>query len=233
VAKLEKSGRLILKGEKPRTDEAKKALGDKIIFSPDAVHPYTDTGHQLYLEAIVRSLPAIQAAGQPGPHPLGEPFVSDNYEKASIVPLSRAHLSPGWSKLPATNHLARSFHNRLPELWQATPGETLTFRFRGTAAGVYDLVGPDCGQLTATVDDLKPVSIARFDAFCTYHRLSKFMAAENLTNALHTVKLEVSTEALDKLKILSLRNEKMDNPKRFDGTNWYAGSLLLIGDLAD
>jgi hypothetical protein len=233
VAKLEKTGRLILKGEKPRTDEAKMALGDRIIFSPDAVHPYPDTGHQLYLEAIVRSLPAIQAAGKPGPHSLGEPFVSDNYEKASIVPLSRAHLSPGWTKLPATNHLARSFQNRLPELWQATPGETLTFRFRGTAVGVYDLVGPDCGQLTATVDDLKPVSIARFDAFCTYHRLAKFMAAENLANDLHTVKIEVSAEALDKQTILAQRNEKMDNSKRFDGTNWYAGSLLLIGDLVD
>jgi lysophospholipase L1-like esterase len=233
VAKLEKTGRLIFQGEKPRTDEAKKEPGDKIIFSPDSVHPYPDTGHQLYLEAIVRSLPAIQAAGKPGPRSLGEPFVSDNYEKASMVPLARAHLSPGWSKLPATNNLAKSFQDRLPELWKAPPGATLTFRFRGTAAGVYDLLGPDCGKLAVTVDDLKPVSIARFDSFCTYRRLGKFMAAEALANDLHTVKIEVSAEALDKLKILSQRNEKMDNPKRFDGTNWYAGSLLLIGDLVD
>ena len=233
VAKLEKSGRLIFKGELPKTEEAKRELGDKIIFSPDAVHPYPETGHQLYLEAIVRSLPAIQAAGKPGPHSLGEPFVSDNYERASIVPLARAHLSPGWTRLPATNNLAKSFQNRLPALWQASPGETLTFRFRGTAAGVYDLLGPDCGKLTVTVDGLKPVGVARFDSFCTYHRLGKFMAAENLTNDLHTVKVEVSAEALDKLKILSQRNEKMDDPKRFDGTNWYAGSLLLIGDLVD
>jgi lysophospholipase L1-like esterase len=233
VARLEKSGRLIFKGEMPKTDEARKELGDRIIFSSDAVHPYTDTGHQLYLEAIVRSLPAIQAAGRPGPHSLGEPFVSDNYEKASIAPLTRAHLSPGWSKLPATHNLAKSFHDRLPQLWQATPGATLTFRFRGTAAGVYDLLGPDCGKLTATVDDLEPVGIARFDSFCTYHRLGKFMAAETLADELHTVKIEVSAEALDKLKILSQRNEKLDNPKRFDGANWYAGSLLLIGDLVD
>jgi hypothetical protein len=43
----------------------------------------------------------------------------------------------------------------------------------------------------------------------------------------------VSAEALDKLKILSQRNEKMDSPERSDGTKWYAGSLLLIGDLVD
>src|SRR5229473_1846920 len=55
VARLEKAGKLIFKGEKPKTDAQKAALGDKILFSPDAVHPYTDTGHQLYLEAVVRS----------------------------------------------------------------------------------------------------------------------------------------------------------------------------------
>jgi hypothetical protein len=54
---------------------------------------------------------------------------------------------------------------------------------------------------------------------------------ETLTHDLHTVRIEVSSEALDKLNILSQRNEKMDDPKRFDCTNWYAGSLLLIGDL--
>jgi hypothetical protein len=118
-------------------------------------------------------------------------------------------------------------------LWQAQPGETLTYRFRGTAAGVFDLFGPDCGKSTVTVHDLKPVSIARFDSFCTYHRLGSFVAAENLANDLHAVKIEASAEALDKLKILSQRNEKMDNPKRFDDTNYYAGSLLLIGDLVD
>jgi hypothetical protein len=56
---------------------------------------------------------------------------------------------------------------------------------------------------------------------------------ETLTHDLHTVRIEVSAKALGKLNILSQRNEKTDNPKRFDGTNWHAGSLLLIGDLVD
>ncbi|UCD50194.1 MAG: SGNH/GDSL hydrolase family protein, partial [Phycisphaerales bacterium] len=60
VARLEKEGRLIFKGPRPKTDEEKAALGDKILFSPDGVHPYIDTGHQLYLEAIVRSIARIR-----------------------------------------------------------------------------------------------------------------------------------------------------------------------------
>src|SRR6185295_12521558 len=56
VARLEKAGKLIFKGEKPKTEAERAALGDKILFSPDAVHPYTDTGHQIYMEAVVRSM---------------------------------------------------------------------------------------------------------------------------------------------------------------------------------
>ena len=96
VARLEKEGKLIFQGPNPATEQEKAALGDKILFSPDAVHPYTDTGHQLYLDAVVRSMARIRDAGKPGPHPLGDPFVPDNWEKAKMIPLSRARLSEGW-----------------------------------------------------------------------------------------------------------------------------------------
>src|SRR6266404_4978362 len=108
---------LVFKGEKPKTETEKAALGDKILFSPDAVHPYTDTGHQLYLEAVVRSLARIEKAGTPGSHALPTPFVADNWEAAEMIPLSQAKLSPGWRRLHGpTNSLARSFGNRLPEV---------------------------------------------------------------------------------------------------------------------
>ena len=233
VARLEKAGKLVFKGPKPKTEEEKAALADKVLFSPDAVHPYTDSGHQLYLEAIVRSMKPIAAAGKPGPHTLGPALVADNWEEAQIVPLSRIKPGAGWQKLdPATHRLARSFGNRLPELWQADqPGTVLDFKFRGTAAGVYDLLGPDCGQVVVTLDNRKPEIRPRFDSFCTYHRLATLMAGSELTNAVHSVRIEVHLDQPDKAKILSQRQEKMDDPKRFDGRAWYAGALLLIGSL--
>ena len=130
--------------------------------------------------------------------------------------------------------MARSFGKRLPELWKANqPGETLEFKFRGTSAGIYDLVGPDCGQVIVTLDDKAPVIQPRFDAYCTYHRLATMMIGSNLSNAVHTVRLELHPDQPDKAKILSQRSEKMDNPKRFDDRAWYAGALMLIGDLAE
>jgi hypothetical protein len=235
VARLEKAGQLVFKGAKPATAAEKAALGNKILFSPDAVHPYEDSGHQLYLEAIARSMPKIQAAGRAGPHELGAPFVADNWEAAKLVSFARAKRSAGWEKLnPATNTLARNFSQRMPELWRATqPGASLEFKFRGTAAGIYDLLGPDCGQVIVTLDDRPPVVRPRFDAYCTYHRLATLAIGSGLPDTVHSVKIEIHPEEPDKATILSRLNNKMDNPKRFEGRAWYAGALMLIGELVE
>ena len=116
VARLEKAHKLIFQAAKPTTEAEKPALGGMILFSPDGVHPYTDSGHQLYLEAIARSVPLIEKAGEVGPHALVEPMVPDNWEAAKMLPLSRAKLSGQWQLLdPLTNSLAKAFGGRRPE----------------------------------------------------------------------------------------------------------------------
>ena len=86
-----------------------------------------------------------------------------------MIPLSQAKLGSGWRRLKAlTNWLAKSFGNRLPELWEANePGESVSFCFRGTTVRIYNLLGSDCGQLTIAVNDRPPVVRPRFDAYCT------------------------------------------------------------------
>ncbi len=46
----------------------------------------------------------------------------------------------------------------------------------------------------------------------------------------HTAEIRLIDEPLDKAAILSKRNEKIDDPARFAGLNWYAGAVLLVGD---
>jgi hypothetical protein len=235
VAKRAKDGKLVFKGARPKSDEEKAALKGKLLFSPDGVHPYTESGHELYLEVVLRSLPIIRGDRKPERHVLPKPLAADNYQKAKLVPLSKAHLSSGWQKLdPATNSIARVFQNRMPELWKANqPGETISFTFKGTTVGIYDLLGPDCGQVIVRMDEKAPVVRARFDSFSTYHRLAAFNLANGLPDRLHTVKLEIAPDQPDKSKILAQRQEKIDDPKRYDDTAWYAGSIMLIGDLVD
>lgn len=234
VARLSKEGKLILKAKKPTTDEEKAKLGDKMLFAPDGVHPYPETGHELYLQAILRSLPAIQAASEtPGAHELKAPFSADNYENAKMIPIERATLSSGFAKLDANDTLARRFGNRLPSLYRADQaGQTITFRFKGRSVAIYDLLAPDAGQIIVTLDGKAPVIRSRFDAFTTYARLGVLGIASDLPNAVHTVKLEIHKDQPDKVKILSTRNEKMDDPKRFDDTAFYPGAILLVGELA-
>lgn len=235
VARLEKEGKLVFKGPKPKTDEEKAELDDKILFSPDGVHPYTDTGHQLYLEAIVRSMAKIKGRGIPVPHLVGDPFVADNWEKAKMIPLSRAKLSDGWKKLnPETDNMAKRFGNRLPEVWEADkPGESIHFRMRGSVVRIYDLVGPNCGQVIVQIDDKPSFVRPRFDAYCTYHRLSCLTVGMGMEPTEHEITLTIHPDQPDKAKILSQRNQTIDDPKRFDGTTWYAGAILILGDFLD
>ena len=146
------------------------------------MHPYTDSGHELYLQAVVRSMARIRQVGKPGAHQLPDPFTPDNWEAAKMVSLTQAALSSGWKKLdPAQSDLAARFKNRMPEMFYTNePGDTLKIQFKGTGLRLYDLLGPDCGQIKVTLDDNPPVIRPRFDAYCTYHRLATLTLAENL-----------------------------------------------------
>ncbi len=233
VAKLAREGKLIWRGKLPKTDEEKAAVGDKFVFAPDSVHPHPETGHELYLAAITRSLGPIRAAsGKVGAHSLGAPLVADNYENAKLLPISQATLSAGFTKLdPATDSMAKTF-TRLKELQRAAqPGETITFKFKGTRAAIYDLVGPDCGQVIVTLDNNPPKIVPRFDAYCTYHRLATLMLGSELPDQEHTVKIEIHPDQPDKASILAKNKNVIDKPERFNGTAIYPGAILLLGDL--
>jgi hypothetical protein len=237
VARMQKAGKVVFRGPLPKTDSEKTALGDKIVFSGDGVHPYPETGHQLYLESIVRSMALIEGKGKPGRHPIPAPLDPANWEKAKMVPLSEVQLSGEWQRLdPGTNALAKRFQSRVPDLWKVNkPGATMSFRFRGTTAMVYDLLGPDCGQVSVQVDQAAPIARARFDSFSNYHRLGTLLVAEDLPQALHTVKVTLLPDQPDKLAILHQRQEnaaiKTLDPAIYNDTAWYAGAVLVLGDI--
>ena len=234
VARLEREGKLIFTANWPQTEAEKAALEGKILFSADGAHPYAQ-GHALYVQALARSIVKMKDVGRYGPHALPQPLFADNFEHVTLTPASKAHLSAGWRKLdPAKDPVAKEFSKELPEVWMAEkPGETITVRFRGTSLMVFDAVGPDCGQIIVTVDDGKPRIVPRFDAWCESHRVYCFTAAADLPEGLHTVKMEIDAKQPDKAAFLVERGVTMDDPKRYDGTRWYVGSLLITGDIME
>lgn len=233
IARLEKSGELIFKAERPdNIGEAKP-----IVFSTDGVHPHVETGHRLYTGAIARSWPSLLAVGaKPDPHRLGEPLRADHWEAARQVAITESMLKGGWRKLPADHPLAKRFSRNLPELRQATEaGASLEFSFRGISASVFDVVGPDGGMLSIRVNDGEAADRKRIDGYCTYHRMSKFPVVTGQEEGIHHVTITLTDEPLDKREILFERNrEKFDeDPSRYEPHTWYAGSLLIIGEIVE
>jgi hypothetical protein len=245
AVRLEREGKLVMKAPEAKVERvsgeelnkpsslAVNAEG-KIPFSLDGVHPYVDTGHRLYAEAVVRSLPVLQQAGRESrARHIPAPLDAGNYEHTVMLPLERAALSGPWTKLPSDEGLGRKFGTRMDAVWKAAPGAELSFKFRGTQAKIYDLVGPDCGKIQVTVDG-KTTVFPRFDAYCTYHRIATsalFSGGE--ADAVHEVKICVLADAVDKFSILFEKNrpDLQKAPAKYEGAFWYAGALFLVGDL--
>lgn len=231
VARLEKAGKLIFKAPKPKDFSAKP-----MVFSSDGVHPHVQTGHQLYVEAIARSWPKIEkASGKPMAHELGKPLRDDNWEQAKMVPIQPWMLRGEWKRLSADHRISKRFRRNMPELYQALkPGASLSFKFEGVTAGVFDILGPDGGQLRYQVDGMKRATRNRIDGYCTYHRMSKLNVASELEPGVHSVEITLMPAKLDKERILFERNrgDLKAKPEKYRDHTWYVSSIMLIGEIS-
>jgi lysophospholipase L1-like esterase len=229
VAESGREGRLVFKAEK---DDKSPQLAGKLIFSNDGVHPL-DAGHELYVQVIREAMPEIQKQSKARPHELKTPLRSDNWEKAKLVPVTEKMLQGNWRQLDRQQGLGKNFGNRLPVLWEGSkPGDKLQFRFTGTMAGLYDLMGPDAGQVVWTVDGRPGGPRPRFDRYCTYHRLASLRFVEGLEDQEHTVTVEIHPEQPDRSVVLDqVRHQPGFDPKKYQGTKVWIGCLMMIGDL--
>lgn len=231
VAKLAKEDKMIFSAPKPKEGEAPPA---KPVFSNDGVHPVVPFGHQYYLAAFTRSIPALRA-GKAAPHALPTPIDAANWEAACQVPLDQVKLSEGWAKLDSNKDgRAKSVAKRMPAVYVAKKaGENITFKFKGTNFGIYGLKGPDVGNFVVTVDDRKPLTVTFFDSYCadSRYRLKFWMYPGEIGAGEHTVKIELSPEPIDKMTILSKGAQPAKESEQHKLLNEYFGDVLLVGEL--
>ena len=230
IVELEKLGKLIFKSDTPLSDEV-------IQFSKDGVHPLT-RGHQIYTEVVADAIEQMQPTSQPINHAtqLKRPFVSGHWSDAKMVPLQPSMLTGNWKILPENAPLMKRFGGRMGQIWEADkPGSRLTFRFRGSQAALYDLLGPDGGQLLITIDGKQqPKPKLRFDSYCTYHRIATLKLAQNLDpQVIHTVTVEIHPDQPDRSPVaFRLKNpaQELQTPK-YQGTKIRIGKIMLRGEL--
>ncbi|MCY2975349.1 MAG: GDSL-type esterase/lipase family protein [Planctomycetota bacterium] len=229
VMAMESAGELIFKA--PKTSDL--ATSKPMVFSTDGVHPHAETGHKVYTETIARSWPAIRdASGDPMVHSLPKPIRDDNWELARQIPITQEMLRGQWEPLPKDHTLAKRFQKNMPVIFVAQkPGATLEYTFEGTSIAVFDILGPDGGQISVQLDEAAPVTVNRVDGYGTYHRMSKLNVGSDLPNKTHRVRIELNATSLPKREILFERNrDDFDKvPSKYSDHLWYASSLLIIG----
>lgn len=243
VAQMEKEGTLVMKTNAPMTrvsgDELNEAATlardefNRIIFSKDGIHPYPETGHVLYTEALIRSMEQMQGTAEETLHRLVAPIRKDNWEDAKRIALNSSMLSGPVELLSSSdNPVAKRFESRMPQLFMLTPGAELQFKFKGTKVAIYDLLGPDAAMLEITLDG-QATKKARMDGYCTYHRLSTLEIGKDLENEEHQITIKVLEDSFDKRNKLFERNRHdfEESPEKYLGHNWYAGFILIVGEI--
>lgn len=232
VVELQRAGKLVFKSDEPTE-------AGVIRFSQDGVHPLSE-GHRIYTQLVAEVVE--QMVEEPGPRDHGPKletaFVGDHWQAAKMVPVTASMLSGDWKELAPEAPLAKRFGDRMGTIWEATqPASRLTFKFRGSTARLYDLLGPDGGQVIITVDGQplgKPVP--RFDSYCTYHRIATLSVAEGLAaDQVHTVTVEIHPEQPDRSPVAFRLKDpavELKSPK-YQGTNVRVSKILVLGDVVD
>ena len=245
VAELHRGGKLVFQS-KENEETRRKILADQGIwhFTGDNVHPFGDTGHPLYTDAVKEGFKAIRENVQPAvlKHELIAPLRADNLENAKMVQIEPWMLKGTWRKMdPKTEQPAKQMVWRMPNLWVAeSVGSSIEFKFKGTEARIYDLSGPDCGIVTYTVDGRNLGRSVRMTGgyWSDCYILGTVDAGRNLEDGIHTVKVEIAPEPIpDKLKFLN-NSPKYKNmtaeelaASPFNKQNWYVSNVLIVGDI--
>ncbi|MBR5626816.1 MAG: SGNH/GDSL hydrolase family protein, partial [Thermoguttaceae bacterium] len=117
------------------------------------------------------------------------------------------------------------------------PGAGVSFRFKGSQVKIYDILGPDGGQVNVTIDGKKNGKpIPRFDSYCTYWRLATLSLADGLDpNSVHEIHVEIDAEQPDRSPVaFRLQNpEKELAEPKYQGHNVWFGPILVIGDIVE
>lgn len=228
IMDLYNSGQMVFMGKTEKMD-------DKLVFSPDRVHPYPSTGHRIYTEALMKFFETAEKNKGKLTHHLISPYTKDNWEDAMILPASVLKQSGKWNDLSNTNdEVAVKLKNRFPYLISSEEvGASIRMRFKGRSIGLYDVIGPGSGQFQVKVDQKDPIQIPRFDQYAArMWRSHYFFLPNELNQGIHDVAFSVSEVKVDKASILKGKSAiqgaiTTDSP--YAKNACYAGWVLLLG----
>lgn len=240
AAQLEQDGKLLWKGD------AKDTMGH-ILFSTDGIHPL-QAGGNLYAAAIARAMEEMKRMPSRKPvRTTPAPLFTDNWAGAAMfAPRDIAAFSGTWEQIQIPQFAAW-----FPVIEKASvPGAAFTFRFKGSGFGIFDIGGPEAGQITIEVNGrpmqvhppLVPgtqvyrlqegdsIPVNRFNAYCN-NRYRGQHQLFSLPEGEYTVSIRLSSQQADKRSILGpdQQTDITQHPEKYGATVLYLGRVLLKG----
>ncbi len=227
---------------------------DRIAFSNDGLHPLK-AGGNLYAAALARGLAKMRTRnGSAGAHPLPEPLFPDRWEEARMyVPTQIATFDGDWRVETTAATPLKGFREWFAEIIDSsTPGAAFTFSFEGDMFGIFDIGGPECGQLEIRVDG-HPMNLVELrDGGFRRYEASEAAGASSLINrfnrfcnnryrgqhdvvvvqpGVHEVQIRISDRDCDKRAILGSENLANINaePSRYAKKSLFLGRILIRG----
>jgi len=227
IAEMAREDKLVIRA----TREAAKQLDGKPVFTHDGVYT-SAAANRLYARTIGDRFQELLdgAADAPSSRPasaLAKPFRTDHLERAIQTPLTEAMLTGKWERRDP-GPLAKHFE----ALWFTnTPGAKLTFKFRGTAASLFNVIGPDSGRVRITVDGDDQGIRDQVDRWCHYQRISALHVAGGLEDKQHTVTVELLEEPPDRsAPVDEAKKLGKYDPKAFEGVTLRIGWIRIVGE---
>ncbi len=245
AASLEAQEQLVWKGDE-------QLAKDKLLFSTDGIHP-KEAGGNLYAAAIARGLAKMQLKNNAQLRVLPPPLYTDGWEHATMYePQNIATFDENWERLSTAGSHLKQFNGWFNTVMTANKaGASCTFYFEGDMFGVFDVGGPEVGQLSVWIDD-RPVGVAqreelglrflqvvpasddtlinRFNQYCNNRYRGQYDLVR-LEPGRHKITLKIASAKANKKDILGLRQlaDITDHPKKYDDTRVYLGRILLRG----
>ena len=207
IVKRLQDGSLLFKGPAP--------VAGKLVFSADGVHP-GDAGHDVYRDVIARSMLTIKATGTAQPHAIPAPLTPTNWETATLIPVTQASLSTGWTPIdidhdPVYNDDKGRTHAMLRGGVKCSQtGATLTVKWTGTSLGLSDIPYGEPTTVEAAIDGGKPLVFSRAQSE-QKHKYARFWYLPEQSPGPHTVTFTVKSLP--------------------PGNTFYAGQILVIGTI--
>jgi lysophospholipase L1-like esterase len=248
AAQLEKEDKLVWKG-------TTETANGRIVFSNDGIHPLKEGGN-IYAAAIARGFKKMSSNTTAAQHKLPDALIKDNWEDATLAdPLTAAKFDEYWKKTdPLTVNYLKPFAGWFPNIMQAEqPGASFSFKFNGSMFGLFDVGGPEVGQVEILIDgqlvQLQEIStkgyhlykavntpakstLDRFNVNCNNRYRGQYDLVE-VTPGEHTVVVRIAAEKSDKATILGPRQQEdiTAHPEKYDRTVLYLGKILLKGKM--